>query len=242
MRQHRPLGRPGPGAAPRPGGGAFDLRVLFLGSSLTYNNEMPLLVQAFAREVGKRVDVVTVAKGGFSFEDHCKKGAALSTLRKGPWDFVVMQQGPSTLTASRRNMREWARRLADPIKQAGARPALYMVWPGEDRLAYFDEVRISYQLTAEDIGGMLIPAGEAWRAAWRRDPNVPLYRRDREHPSGTGSFLVALSIFGMLLSRSPVGLPAKVQLSNGSFAQVTPELAKLLQESAAEANETYGRR
>ena len=218
------------------------MRVLFLGSSLTYNNDMPLLVQAFAREAGQGVDVVTVAKGGFSFEDHCKRGAALSTLRKGPWTWVVMQQGPSTLPASRRNMREWARRLAEPIRKAGARPALYMVWPPEERLAFFDEVRASYQLTAEDIDGMLIPAGEAWRAAWRRDPNVPLYRRDREHPSPTGSFLAALSIFGMLFSRSPVGLPARVRLSNGAFAQVPPDLAKLLQGSAAEANEQYGRR
>lgn len=236
----RPHSRPGPGA-PRPGL-APGLRVLFLGSSFTYNNDMPLLVQAFAREVGRSVDVVTVAKGGFSFEDHCKRGAALSTLRTGPWSFVVMQQGPSTLPASRRNMREWARRLADPIRQAGARPALYMVWPSEDRLAYFDEVRTSYQLTAEDIDGMMIPAGEAWRAAWRRDPGVPLYRRDREHPSPTGSYLVALSIFGMLLGRSPVGLPASVRLSNGSVAQVPPALAKLLQESAEEANERFGRR
>lgn len=240
MRQHLPQRRPGPGA-PRPGS-APGLRVLFLGSSLTYNNDMPLLVQALAREAGQSLEVATVARGGFSFEDHCKRGAALSTLRQGPWSFVVMQQGPSTLPASRRNMREWARRLADPIRQAGARPALYMVWPSEERLAYFDEVRTSYLLTAEDIDGMMIPAGEAWRAAWRRDPNVPLYRRDREHPSPTGSFLVALSIFGMLCSRSPLGLPASVRLSNGTVAQVPPSLAKLLQESAAEANEQYGRR
>ncbi len=216
--------------------------MLFLGSSLTYANDMPLLVQAFAREVGKSVEVATVAKGGFSFEDHCNRGAALSTIRKGSWSFVVMQQGPSTLPASRRNIREWARRLAEPIRQAGARPALYMVWPAENRLAWFDEVRTSYQLTAEDVNGMLIPAGEAWRAAWRRDPGIPLYRKDREHPSPTGSFLVALSVFGMLLSRSPVGLPARVRLANGSFAEVPPERAKLLQEAAAEANEQFGKR
>ena len=240
MRQHLPPRRPGPGA-PRTGP-APDLRVLFLGSSLTYANDMPLLVQAFAREAGKSVEVATVAKGGFSFEDHCNRGAALSTIRKGSWNFVVMQQGPSTLPASRRNIREWARRLAEPIRQAGARPALYMVWPAENRLAWFDEVRTSYQLTAEDVNGMLIPAGEAWRAAWRRDPRVPLYRKDREHPSPTGSFLVALSVFGMLLGRSPVGLPPRVRLANGSFAEVAPELATLLQEAAAEANEQFGKR
>jgi hypothetical protein len=33
-----------------------------------------------------------------------------------------------------------------------------------------------------------------------------------------------------------------VRLSNGTFAQVPPGLVTILQESAAEANETYGRR
>jgi hypothetical protein len=53
---------------------------------------------------------------------------------------------------------------------------------------------------------------------------------------------VALSVFGMLYSRSPVGLPARVRLRSGAFTQVAPELSTLLQESAAEANEQFGRR
>ena len=239
MRKHLQQGSSGPGA-PRPGA-APDLRVLFLGSSFTDKHDIPLLLQAFARAVGKEIEVATVAKGGFSFEDHYKRGAALSTIRKNAWNFVVMQQGASTLPASRRNLREWTRRLADPIHQAGARPALYMVWPHADRLAYFDDVRISYTMAAEDVGGMLIPAGEAWRAAWRRDPDVPLFRSDGVHQSPTGAFTVALSVFGMLLGRSPVGLPARVRLASGSFAEVPPQRAKLLQEAAAEANEQFGK-
>jgi len=46
----------------------------------------------------------------------------------------------------------------------------------------------------------------------------------------------------MLFSRSPVGLPARVRLRNGAYAQVTPALAPLLQEAAAEANDQYGMR
>jgi hypothetical protein len=242
----RGSGRPSPGG--REGDGRGDggegpgLRVLFLGSSLTYANDMPLLVQGLARAAGQSLDVATVAKGGASLEDHWKRGGAVDRIREGGWSFVVLQQGPSSLPESRENMREYARRFAEPIRKAGARPALYMVWPGMNRLAFFDDVRTSYAMAAEDVGGMLIPAGEAWRAAWRRDPDVPLYRKDGEHPSPAGSFLVALSVFGMLYSRSPVGLPARVRLANGSFAQVPPGLAKLLQEAAAEANEQFGKR
>lgn len=215
--------------------------MLFLGSSLTYANDMPLLVQAFARAVGRTLEVATIAKGGASLEDHWRRGGVEERIRDGGWNLVVLQQGPSSLPESRENLREYARRFAEPIRKAGARPALYMVWPGEDRLAWFDEVRTSYAMAAEDVGGMLIPAGEAWRAAWRREPGVPLFRRDGSHPSPTGSFLVALSVYGMLFARSPVGLPARVRLANGSFAQTPPGLAKLLQEAAAEANEQFGK-
>lgn len=238
-----PRRRPRPGAA-RPGPAsppAQGLRVLFLGSSFTYNNDMPLTVQAFAQTVGESLDVAMVARGGASLEDQWKGGEAVRRIKEGGWSHVVLQQGPSSLPESRANMREYALKLAEPIRKVGARPALYMVWPGKSRLAWFDEVRTSYELTAEDVGGMLIPAGEAWRAVWRRDPDFQLYRRDGEHPSPAASFLVALSIFGMLCGRSPVGLPARVRLRNGSFAQVSPDAAPLLQESAAEANERFGR-
>ena len=216
--------------------------MLFLGSSLTYANDMPYLVAALARAVGRTLDVAMVASGGASLEDQWNRGEAVRRIRGERWDFVVLQQGPSSLPESRETMREYTRRLAEPIRSAGARPALYMVWPSADRLAWFDAVRESYTLAAEDVDGMLIPAGEAWREVWRRDPKVALLRKDGVHPTPTGSFTVALSIFGMLCGRSPVGLPARVRLANGSHAQVAADLAPLLQESAATANERFGRR
>jgi hypothetical protein len=223
-------------------GGTRGLHVLFVGSSLTYANDMPLLVQAFARSVGETLTVATVAMGGATLDDHWSHGGALRKIKDGTWNVVVLQQGPSTLPESREHLRRETRRFAERIRQAGARPALYMVWPGADRLAWFDDVRASYTLAAEDVDGMLLPAGEAWRAVWRRDPGARLYRRDGVHPSPAGSFTAALSIFGMLSGRSPVGLPARVRLASGAFAGVQPALAPLLQESAAEANEQFGRR
>ena len=233
--------RPGPSPAPRPAPAGDGLRVLYLGSSLTYANDMPAIVQGFAHAVGKAHDYTVVAKGGASFEDHWKRGDALRRIKEGGWSHVVLQQGPSTLPESRATMRRYARHLAGPIQACGARPLLYMVWPSRDRMAFFDDVRETYTLTAQDIGGMLAPAGEAWRAVWRRDPDAPLLKRDGEHPTALGSYVIALSIFGMLYARSPVGLPASIRLKKGT-AEVPPEVAPLLQEAVAEANDKYGRR
>lgn len=238
----RPGSAPSAHSAPRPAPRGEGLRVLYLGSSLTYANEMPAIVQAFAAATGKSLDFTVVAKGGASFEDHWKQGDALRKIKQGGWSFVVLQQGPSTLPESRENMRRYARHFSEPIHKAGARPALYMVWPSADRMAYFDDVRETYTLTAQDMGGMMVPAGEAWRGVWRREPQAPLLKRDGVHPTALGSFTIALSIFSMLYGRSPLGLPAQVRLRKGGTAEAPAELSPILQESVAEANEQFGRR
>ncbi len=216
--------------------------MLFLGSSLTYANDMPFVLQAMARAMGQSLDVAVIARGGASLEDHWKQGEAARRIRAESWNFVVLQQGPSSLAAGRENLREYTAKFAEPIQKAGARPVLYMVWPSADRFAWFDAVRDSYALAAEDVGGMLCPAGEAFREVWKRDPKVPLLRKDGTHPSPTGSFTIALSLFGMLFSRSPAGVPARLRLRHGAYAQVPEEVAPLLREAAAEANAQFGRR
>jgi hypothetical protein len=80
------------------------------------------------------------------------------------------------------------------------------------------------------------------RGIWNRVPNAPLLKRDGEHPTALGSFAVALSIFTMLYSRTPEGLPAQVRLRNKGVAEAPAELFPVIQESVAEANERYGKR
>jgi hypothetical protein len=217
------------------------LRVLFIGNSLTAANDLPLVVQALSKAAGKSMYVESVTMGGANLEDHWNAGGALRAISRKKWNVVVLQQGPSSLPESRLNLREWTKKFAERIRKVGGRPALYMVWPGLERDAYFDDVRDSYSLAASDVNGIFLPAGEAFRAAWRRDPTAPLYASDDFHPSVAGTYAAALSIYGVLSRRAPQGLPARLELSNGQVVEVPQALAKLLQDAATEANQTYGR-
>jgi hypothetical protein len=49
--------------------------------------------------------------------------------------------------------------------------------------------RPSYAAAARELKSVLMPAGDAWRAAWAIDPAVPLYGPDGFHPSITGTYL-----------------------------------------------------
>jgi hypothetical protein len=219
---------------------AKGMRVLFIGNSLTAANSLPLIVQALARAAGDELHVESLTMGGTALDDHWQDARVQRAIARRGWHAVVLQQGPSSLPESRVFLRHWTKVFAGPIRKAGSRPALFMVWPDTDRLAFFDDVRESYRLAAADVGGIFLPAGEAWRAAWRRDPQAPLYGPDGFHPTVAGSYTAALSIYGMLYRRSPQGLPARLTLADGEVVKVPPALAKLLQDAAAEANQKWG--
>lgn len=148
---------------------------------------------------------------------------------------MVLQQGPSSLPESRVNLWEWTAQFAERIRAVGAEPALYTVWPPKERLAFFGDVIESYRLAAEDVNGIELPAGGAWREAWERDPNLALYAGDNFHPTLEGSYLAALVIYAGLAGRSPFGLPARFALPNGAVRDVPALTALVLQQAAAAA-------
>jgi len=213
--------------------------VLFVGNSLTYANDLPEMVRALALASGETLRVGMVASPDWILEDHWNGGGARAAIRGG-WDVVVLQQGPSSLPESRALLVDYTRRFADEIRAAGATPALYAVWPSRSRFGDFDRASESYRLAAEAVGGTLLPAGEAWRAAWRADPDLPLYAADGLHPSVTGTYAAALVVYARLLHRSPVGAPATLELRDGTVVRIDPTVAAVLQTAAQATLATDG--
>jgi hypothetical protein len=219
-----------------------ELRVLFIGNSLTYANDLPAIVEALAEASKQRHLVYTMmAYPDLSLEDHWARGDAQKAITTGNWDVVVLQQGPSALEESRQLLLKYTRFFDKPIRAFKARPALYMVWPSEARARDFDRVVESYRLAAADVKGMLFPVGEAWREARKLDANLALYAEDRFHPSVAGSYLAALVIYEKLFERSPIGLPASLKLRSRRLAKIElPEdTARLLQLAASQANKKF---
>jgi hypothetical protein len=220
------------------------LRVLFIGNSLTYTNNLPAIVNTVAEAAGEQMAIRTVMAANFSLEDHWHAGTAVDVIQEYEWDVVVLQQGPSSLPENQLHLREWSGRFADEIRAVGGRPALYMVWPEEERLYAFDAVSDSYSAAAEAVGSILFPVGEAWRAGWEMDETLDFYGSDRFHPSELGSILAAFVIYQQLFDDSPVGLPAVLTPSTAGLPTITldPDVATALQTAAAEANAEFGRR
>lgn len=225
------LGSGGP-TAPPPGGH----RVLFIGNSLTYTNDLPRTLSDVAALGGDTIRAAMVAFPNFALDDHLAAGTAQATIAQRGWELVILQQGPSSLDANRQNLVAATRTMDGLVRQAGGRTALYMVWPAKVNAGDFVRVGESYRQAAEAVGGIFLPAGLAWLAAWERDPSLALYGPDDFHPSVLGTYLAALVMYERITGKDARDLPPTLTADGRVWASVGADVVRLLQAAAHEAN------
>ncbi|MFA6958769.1 MAG: SGNH/GDSL hydrolase family protein [Thermoanaerobaculia bacterium] len=219
----------GPAAADAP------LRVLFIGNSLTYTNDLPRMVEAFSTAGQRHIRTTMIAGPNYGLEDLWNDAKVREAIGSKQFDVVVMQQGPSALPASRAELVKWSKTLAAAIREAGAEPALYMVWPSLERASDRPRVSESYRIAAKDCGCRLLPAGDAWQVAWKKSGRLSLYGTDGFHPSREGSWLAALVIWSALTGEDPERAPSEISMRDGSVVRIGAKVKPLLVDAAREA-------
>jgi len=219
---------------PLPAGGHH---VLFIGNSLTYTNDLPGMLSAIALTGGDTIRTAFVAYPNYALVDHFISGSAVEAIKADKWELVVMQQGPTSTTGVDRDTLILAVRAIDPyVRAAGGRSALFMVWPDYTRRAFWENCRNSYQLAAQAVSGVFMPAGEAWRNAWAVDSTLALYGPDGFHPSGLGTYLAALEIYERVTGHDARTLPATGSLGGVAIPAAT---IRIFQAAAHKANTDY---
>ncbi len=121
-------------------GGNTKMKVLFLGNSLVYYNNMPLIFESLTKSSGKDVFVDSVTQGSATMSLFADKttgigASAYSKLTNEKWDYVIIE--PSRrITPYENTVLEAeiaaAKVLSDLAKAAGARVLLYSVWGNND--------------------------------------------------------------------------------------------------------------
>ncbi|HEX2722942.1 MAG TPA: hypothetical protein VHM24_08490 [Gemmatimonadaceae bacterium] len=214
-----------------PGG----LHVLFIGNSLTYTNDLPKTVSDIAASAGDTIRVATVARPSFAVIDHALGYSdAVDVIKSQSWDYVVLQQGPTTTMINRDTLIIATKLLNPLIRASGGRTAQLMVWPDAESPQLFPAVRASSQAASEAVGGVFIPAGDAWRAALEANPGLQLYSADRFHPSRLGTYLAALVVYERLTGRDARELTAAPEVA-GTRLIAAEETVRFLQRMAHEA-------
>ncbi len=232
------------------------VRVLFIGNSYTYFNNLPEIFAKLAQAGGRgAVEAVMAAPGGWRLKDHWEKGDARRILGRGRFDFVVLQEQSLLGTAlyldgrprvgSDEFFHAFATRWAAEIRAAGAVPVFYLTWARkivpEDQTA----LNRAYLRAAAESRAKIAPAGLAWAEVLKRHPAIELYYDDGSHPSPAGSYLAACAVYAAIFGRNPRGLPGKIEghgvaLETGMvetdrvrvLVDLPPDRAKILQSAA----------
>ena len=240
----------GPPAAPRPlivegagppeagADGVRPLRILFVGNSYTHANGLPSMVRNIAGSAGGRpVETGMVAMDSASLGELWAMERPRAALASGRWDIAVFQEhsawtvSPDRAAASALSFRLWAAEA----RSRGARPAVYGTWPerpgsplyaggpGSPMRGYASmlaAIRTGAPPAARAAGAELVPVGDLWDAALRRDPGVVLWHPDGHHPSVAGTYLAALGLARALAGTDPSKVAWRPDGMDGRLAEI----------------------
>lgn len=228
----------GPDGTPDPplAGSAVTLSVLFIGNSLTYTNDLPGTLSGVAAGAGDRIRTDMVAGPKLTLMDHlASDGPAVAAVQRGGWDYVVLQQAPLGDGASREVLVDAVGRFDAIVRAAGARSALYMVWPPADRLDAFCESVRAAAAAADPVHAVLLPVGIAWEHTLSEHPALLLYDPDGVHPAPSGTYLAAITIYERLTGRDARNLSSR-PIVNGLALGESAGAVRLLQDAAHAAS------
>jgi hypothetical protein len=203
--------------------GEPELRVLFIGNSYTWFNNLPHLVSALAESAheARPLRTTMLVGGGFTLRNHWDGGAAVSAIQRNSWDYVVLQDqsmlgsaAPAVNGVPRidpRLFHDYARRFDAAIKQAGAKTVFFLTWARQDFPELQSVLDKAYLSVAKELGDRVAPVGPAWKEAIEERPRLALHQFDRSHPTPAGSYLAACVFYATLYGKSPEGLTAQVE-------------------------------
>lgn len=198
---------------------SIEKKVLFIGNSYTYRNNMPILFEEIADRSGSAVYVKAITRGKYTFSLHAKRKLVLNEIsKKNFWDVIVLQGSSRDLLKSKEHIASKTypaiKLLIRNIKKFNPRAKLYfyMTWPY--RFGYATNKKINtrnkmYQTLLSEYSVLkkyflkpVVPVGIVWNDWINAENTANLYTSDRSHPSYLGSYLVANCFYKTIFDKS----------------------------------------
>lgn len=178
-----------------------EFSILFIGNSLTYYNDLPKLVSEYAKSE-KNINIKTkmVAHPNYAIEDHWNDGKVKRLIHRKKYDYVILQQGPSSQKDGRKMLIQYGRKYSSLCKSSNSKLCYFMVWPAMYYYYTFDGVIKNHTDAAKLNNAILLPVGKRWKAHIEKHKDYSLYSQDEFHPSEKGSKMAAKIIVETLFN------------------------------------------
>ncbi|AEA42702.1 DUF4886 domain-containing protein [Fluviicola taffensis] len=212
------------------------IRVLFVGNSYTYRNNMPKLFEEIAKSKGDDISVTHITRGKYTFYLQAKRKKLERALRKENWDVIVLQGSSRDMLRDSVRFKEKTFPALDKLlglihtTQKQAKVYFYMTWPyknGDRKIKRFANPDSMLMAVSDGYSNLrnryktpVIPVGKVWRAYSLKYPKSNLYVRDNSHPSYSGSYLVACTMYSVIIGKSPVGASNVSIYDNTEYSQI----------------------
>ena len=194
------------------------LRILFIGNSYTYVNDLPGMFSKLACAGGHKVETTMVANGGWTLAQHASSSDTLNVLNQRKWDWVILQEQseiPAVEYQRNGSMYPAIRQMVTRIKANGSQPLLFLTWGHRDGLpeagypTYNDmqaQLDLGYLRIAQELKINFVPVGYAWGLARIRPHPIDLWQGDGSHPNEAGTYLAACVFYAQIFQQNPQGL------------------------------------
>jgi hypothetical protein len=198
-------------------------RILFIGNSYTYYNNLPTMVKNVAASTGDALRASSYTVGGTSLEEHFANTGTTGALEQGGWDYVVLQdhsQRPALQDVYvQEHVYPFAANLADMAREYSPCVELffYQTWGRKNGDATYcptipemctyvgmdDRLKASYAQMAEDNDATISPVGSVRRQIRELHPEIELYDADESHPTLAGTYVSAVTFYTVIFRKDP---------------------------------------
>ena len=173
------------------------LRILFIGNSHTYMNDLPAWVKTIAREEGYSCDVTMLAHGGWYLSEHVKEPQTKFNVLYGDYDFIVLQEHSHPFDRID-DYRSAVKTISFWADKKGSRIVIFGTWARKDDIASQDYMNKINRDIANENGAILAPVGERWWSYKDVRPDIELYDEDGAHASCSGTEFAAKIIWASI--------------------------------------------
>jgi len=187
----------------------MEMKVLFIGNSYTYFNDMPKLFENLSRENGKDVQVFSVTCGGHKLCEYAggddEYTRQIDELMKTHWFDVCFLQEHSFMPITNYDLFiQGLMGLVNKLKPVVGKFILYETWGRKSGCPKLEELATTnkdmtfrladaYYNASQVINTQVSYVGLNFYDVYSQKTEMELYNEDMTHPSYTGSCLAALT-------------------------------------------------
>jgi hypothetical protein len=210
------------------------LRILFIGNSMTYVQDLPGLLTNLASSNGKTIITTQNTPGGYYLSDHVTDPVSLSLMAQG-FDYIVVQEQSGGNIQPASPCCPWRPiGIIDSIAKENCSKILLYATPGypetysgssEPYLDMQAEIIYKYTLAAQSVRGAYLPTAHAFRDVIINYPSISgMWASPTDyHPGLKGQYLHACVLYSVLYNETTVGSPAPlgISISDANMLQQT---------------------